>query len=85
LLETVREWRPVSIFPNILEANDVNVGVRATLVVQAGHDQDAVKGQILENHGLARAGTAWKPWRAFERRPDQALTNFARMATVCPR
>jgi len=75
----------VSIFPNILEANDVNVGVRATLVVQAGHDQDAVKGQILENHGLARAGTAWKSWRAFDRRPDQALTIFARMPTVCPR
>lgn len=46
-LEVVRQWRPVSIFPNILEANQVDIGIRATLVVQGGHDLDAVKGQIL--------------------------------------
>jgi hypothetical protein len=48
VLEAVRQWRPVSIFPNILEANQVDVGLRAQLVVQAGHDQDAVRGQILD-------------------------------------
>jgi hypothetical protein len=49
VLETIRQWRPVSIFPNILEGNDVDVGLRATLVVQSGHDQDAIRGQILDS------------------------------------
>ena len=31
-----------------IEANRVDVGIRATLVVQAGHDQDAIKGQIID-------------------------------------
>lgn len=48
VLETARQSRPVSIFPNILEANDVDVGLRATILVQAGHDQDAIKGQLVE-------------------------------------
>jgi hypothetical protein len=48
LVATIREWRPVSIFPNIFEANQVDVGIRAKLIVQAGHDQDAIKGQILD-------------------------------------
>jgi Baseplate J-like protein len=45
--DTVRQWRPVSIFPNIVQANQVDVGIRATLVIQAGHDPDAIKGQVL--------------------------------------
>lgn len=47
VLDLVTQWRPVSIFPNIVEANEVDVGLRATLVVQSGHDLDAVKGQII--------------------------------------
>ena len=47
LLETVRQWRPVSIFPNITQADEVDIGIRATLVIQSGHDQDAIQGQIL--------------------------------------
>ncbi|GKQ37936.1 baseplate J/gp47 family protein [Streptomyces sp. A012304] len=45
--ETVRQWRPVSVFPNIKPANQVDVGIRGTLVVQAGHDPDAIRGEIL--------------------------------------
>lgn len=48
-LDVVRQWRPVSIFPNIVEANQVDVGIRATLVVQSGHDQDAVKAKIVDS------------------------------------
>lgn len=47
LLGTVQAWRPVSIFPNIVRANEVDVGLRATLVIQAGHDADAIRGQLV--------------------------------------
>ncbi|MGW7726911.1 baseplate J/gp47 family protein [Streptomyces canus] len=47
VLDTVEQWRPVSVFPNITSANQVDVGIRATLVVQPGHDPDAIKGEIL--------------------------------------
>lgn len=49
VLAVVRQWRPVSIFPNIVEANQVDVGLRASLVVQSGHDPDAVTGQIISS------------------------------------
>jgi Baseplate J-like protein len=49
LLSTVRQWRPASIFPNIVQANEVDIGIRATLVIQSGHDQDAIKGQIVDS------------------------------------
>lgn len=48
VLDVVRQWRPVSVFPDILAANQVDVGIRATLVVEAGHDEEAVKGAILD-------------------------------------
>ncbi|MFB6828363.1 baseplate J/gp47 family protein [Streptomyces hydrogenans] len=48
VLAVVRQWRPVSIFPDVLAANQVDVGMRATLVVEAGHDEEAVKGAILD-------------------------------------
>ncbi|WP_393062896.1 baseplate J/gp47 family protein [Streptomyces sp. LN549] len=48
VLDVVRQWRPVSVFPDILAANQVDVGIRATLVVEAGHDEEAVKGEILD-------------------------------------
>jgi hypothetical protein len=46
-LATVRQWRPVSIFPSIVQADVVDVGIRATLLVQAGHDQDAIRSDLL--------------------------------------
>ncbi|WP_435971997.1 baseplate J/gp47 family protein [Streptomyces sp. Qhu_M48] len=48
VLDVVKQWRPVSIFPDILAANQVDVGMRATLVIEAGHDEEAVKGAILD-------------------------------------
>ncbi len=48
VLDVVRQWRPVSIFPALLAANQVDVGIRATLVIEAGHDEEAVKGAILD-------------------------------------
>ncbi|MGW2408989.1 baseplate J/gp47 family protein [Streptomyces sp. NPDC001739] len=47
VVDIVRQWRPVSIFPNVNPANQVDVGIRAALVVQPGHDPDAIKGEIL--------------------------------------
>ncbi|MFI2206810.1 baseplate J/gp47 family protein [Streptomyces sp. NPDC020192] len=46
-LDVVRQWRPVSVFPDIRQANQVDVGIRATLVIQPGHDPDAIRGEIL--------------------------------------
>jgi hypothetical protein len=48
VLDTVRQWRPASIFPNVAQADVVDVGIRATLLVQAGHDQDAIRGNLLD-------------------------------------
>ncbi|MGF1430785.1 baseplate J/gp47 family protein [Kitasatospora sp. LaBMicrA B282] len=47
VLEVVRQWRPVSIFPNVKPADQVDVGLRATLVSLPGHDPDAIKGALL--------------------------------------
>lgn len=47
VVEQLRQWRPVSIFANVLQANEVDIGIRATLVVPAGHNHDAVRGQIV--------------------------------------
>jgi hypothetical protein len=62
LLEVVRQWRPASIFPNIVQANEVSIGLRATLISQPGQNQDAIKGQLVEvlrtsmdNVGLGRS------------------------------
>ncbi|MEU1471682.1 baseplate J/gp47 family protein [Streptomyces sp. NPDC005761] len=48
VLETVDQWRPVSVFPNVVAANQVDIGMRATLVVEAGHNEQAAKGAILD-------------------------------------
>ncbi|MFD8756893.1 baseplate J/gp47 family protein [Kitasatospora sp. NPDC059577] len=47
VLDVVRQWRPVSVFPDIKPADQVDVGIRGTLVVQAGHDPEAIRGEIL--------------------------------------
>ncbi|WP_030760486.1 baseplate J/gp47 family protein [Streptomyces griseus] len=48
VLDIVRQWRPVSVFPDVLAADQVDVGMSATLVIEAGHDEEAVKGAILD-------------------------------------
>lgn len=48
VLDAVRDQRPVSVFPNLVAANTVDVGVRARLVTEGGADQDAVRGQFLD-------------------------------------
>ena len=45
--EAVREVRPVSVFPNVVQANEVEIGVRARLVIQPGRDTDAIVARIL--------------------------------------
>jgi len=47
IAEDTRELRPVSIFPNLVPANEVEVGMRGTLLVQAGHDRDAILAHIV--------------------------------------
>ncbi|MEU5915455.1 baseplate J/gp47 family protein [Streptomyces sp. NPDC047141] len=48
VLEAVAQWRPVSVFPTVLAANQVDIGMRATLVVEAGHNAQAAEGAILD-------------------------------------
>ena len=47
VLDTIRDLRPVSIFPNVVPANEVEIGLRATLVIEPGHDRDAILGHLL--------------------------------------
>ncbi len=49
----VDEVRPISIFPNLSLADNVQIGIRAIVVLQPGHDGDAVTAAIkdvLEAH-----------------------------------
>jgi uncharacterized phage protein gp47/JayE len=43
----VRNLRPVSIFPNIIQADTVEIGVRAILVVAGGSDTDAIRAEVI--------------------------------------
>jgi Baseplate J-like protein len=45
--EAIREVRPVSIFANVVPANLVEIGVRATLVIEPGHDRHAILADIV--------------------------------------
>ncbi|WEO99769.1 baseplate J/gp47 family protein [Streptomyces sp. FXJ1.172] len=47
VIDIVRQWRPVSVFANVVQANQVDVAIRATFVVEPGHDTDAIQGEIL--------------------------------------
>jgi baseplate J-like protein len=47
VLAAVRALRPVSVFPNIVQADSVELGVRMTLVVEGGSDADAIRAQIV--------------------------------------
>ncbi|MCB0108295.1 MAG: baseplate J/gp47 family protein [Caldilineaceae bacterium] len=44
----VDQVRPIGIYPNIVEANHINVGVRATIHIQGGYDQQAVLASIKQ-------------------------------------
>jgi uncharacterized phage protein gp47/JayE len=58
VLAATRALRPVSIFPNIVQADNVEIGVRATLVVAGGTDADAIRAQIIAAvHGSVNALT----------------------------
>ncbi|HKV30233.1 MAG TPA: baseplate J/gp47 family protein [Candidatus Dormibacteraeota bacterium] len=47
VVQAMKEVRPVSIFPNVIAANQVEIGTRATLLVEAGHDRNAIEAHIL--------------------------------------
>jgi hypothetical protein len=47
VMEAIREVRPVSIFPNVVPANLVEVGVRATLKVVPGSSKDVILGNFV--------------------------------------
>jgi len=52
--------RPVGIHPNIVEANHIDVGVRASVIVQAGYDPQAllasIKRRLAADIGALRLG-----------------------------
>lgn len=43
--------RPPGVHPNVVEADHVDVGVRARVVVQPGYDQDALRARVLQRVG----------------------------------
>jgi len=45
----IREVRPLSIFPNVRLANNVRVGLRASILIKSGHDRNAIAASIKEN------------------------------------
>jgi baseplate J-like protein len=48
VLKAIDEVRPISIFPNLQLANDVQVGIRARILIQPGHDGDAVTAAVKD-------------------------------------
>jgi uncharacterized phage protein gp47/JayE len=42
----IRDVRPISIFPNLRQANNVLIGLRAKVLIKAGHDRNAVAASI---------------------------------------
>jgi hypothetical protein len=45
---SIRDVRPISIFPNLQRADDVHVGIRARVLIQPGHDKNSVVASIKE-------------------------------------
>jgi phage-related baseplate assembly protein len=45
----LREVRPISIFANVVPANLVEIGVRATLEIEPGHDRHAILAAIVSS------------------------------------
>lgn len=48
IVEAIREVRPVSIFPNVIQANNVEIGVRATLKIMPGHSKDIILAHFVD-------------------------------------
>jgi uncharacterized phage protein gp47/JayE len=44
----IREVRPISIFPNLRLANNVLVGIRASVLIKSGHDRNAVAASMKD-------------------------------------
>lgn len=44
----IAQVRPVSIFPNILRANNVVIGIRAQILIKSGHDKNGVLASIKD-------------------------------------
>lgn len=59
VLERVRDAldlvRPPGVHPNVVEADHIDVGVRARIVVQPGYDQDALLARVLQRFGAEAA------------------------------
>ncbi len=53
--EAVDRVRPPGIHPNILEADHIDIGVRARVVVEPGYDQAAVLARIVDRISAATA------------------------------
>jgi hypothetical protein len=46
--ETLRDKRPISIFPNILRACEVEIGIKAEVVIRLGFDPNAILAEIRQ-------------------------------------
>lgn len=44
----IAQVRPISIFPNILRANNVIIGLRANILIKSGHDKNGVLASIKD-------------------------------------
>ena len=44
----ISEVRPISIFPNLLRADDVHIGIRARVLIRPGHDKNSVVASIKQ-------------------------------------
>jgi len=59
--EAVDQVRPVGIHPNVVEANHIDVGVRATVTIQGGYDQQAllasIKQRLAKDIGAQKLGS----------------------------
>jgi hypothetical protein len=44
----IRDVRPISIFPNLLRADDVQIGIRARVLTKPGHDKNSIVTSIKQ-------------------------------------
>jgi len=48
IMNTIEEVRPISIFPNIIRASHIEIGIRCSLIVAPGHDKDSIAANIKD-------------------------------------
>lgn len=46
--DSIRDVRPISVFPNLQRADDVRIGIRARILIRSGHDKNSVVASIKE-------------------------------------